>query len=72
MQSIKFIKPGHSSHPLVGSFSAGDMARLPDELARHLVVDAEAAEYVQPPQPAQAAPIEDPAAAPRRGRRVKE
>jgi hypothetical protein len=73
MQSIKFIRPGHSSSPMVGSFSPGDIARLPDDLARHLVVEAAAAEYLEQPQAAQAPePIKDPAPAQRRARRVKE
>lgn len=59
-QDIKFKVGGHS-HAL-GSFSSGDIARgIPQALARHLVEDAHAADYLQPVKPS-AEPVD--AAAP--------
>jgi hypothetical protein len=44
MKKIKFTALGSSS--AIGSFSPGDVARLPDDMARHLVEEARCAEYV--------------------------
>jgi len=60
-QDIKFKAGGHS-HAL-GNFAAGDIARgIPEALARHLVEEANAAEYLQPVKAA--APTSAPAEAP--------
>ncbi len=45
MRQIEFTHTGHSAHPLVGNFSAGDTARLPDDIAKHLVEEAGCATY---------------------------
>ena len=46
-QDIKFKASGHS-HAL-GNFAAGDIARgIPEALARHLVEEANAADYLKP------------------------
>lgn len=44
MTPIRFIAQGANS--LVGGFSHGDIARVSDALARHLVEEANVAEYV--------------------------
>lgn len=55
MRQIKFTHTGHSAHPLVGNFSAEDTARLPADIAKHLVEEAGCAIYQdQPEAPAQA------------------
>ena len=55
-KSIKFTKTGSSS--TLGSFGPGDIARnLPDDMADHLVNEANCAEYWQPTAPA-AKPVE--------------
>ena len=60
MVQIRFIRQGANS--LIGGFSSGDLARVSDAFARHLVEEARVAEYVQ-------APAKD--EAPRRGRKPK-
>ena len=46
--NIRFKATGHSM--VLGNFAAGDIARaVPIALARHLVEDAGAAEYMSPP-----------------------
>lgn len=57
-QDVKFKASGHS-HAL-GNFAAGDIARgIPEALARHLVEEAKAADYLKPVKsPAQAEPEE--------------
>lgn len=45
MRQIEFTHTGHSAHPLVGNFSAGDTARLPEAIAKHLVDEAGCAIY---------------------------
>ena len=73
MHSIKFKRSGHSS--LLGGFSPGDIVRgLPEAVARHFVVEADAAEYLE--QPASQVPppaaAEEPSPPAKRGRRAKE
>jgi hypothetical protein len=61
-QDIKFKAGGHS-HAL-GNFAAGDIARgIPEALARHLVEEANAADYLQPVKAADPtiAPVDAPA-----------
>lgn len=48
MQSIKFTT--HGGNPLVGQFAPGDVARLPEKLAKHFVVDAKCARYMEAPK----------------------
>ncbi|GAB3763490.1 hypothetical protein GCM10028796_17070 [Ramlibacter monticola] len=63
MIQIKFTKFG--AHSAFGGFAPGDTMRAPDALARHLVEEAQVAEYVQPKAPAPAPqPAEAPAPAP--------
>lgn len=45
MQSIKFTT--HGGNPLVGQFGPGDIARVPEKLAKHFVVDAKCARYME-------------------------
>ena len=47
MVQIRFIRQGANS--LIGGFSSGDLARVSDAFARHLVEEARVAEYVQAP-----------------------
>lgn len=61
MVQIRFIRQGANS--LIGGFSSGDLARVSEVFARHLVEEAGVAEYVQAQQSA--------AAAPKRGRKPK-
>lgn len=51
MRQIKFTHTGHSAHPLVGNFAAEDTARLPDEIAHHLVAEAGCAHYIDADPP---------------------
>jgi hypothetical protein len=44
MKRIQFTSTGHSA--VFGNFTAGDEARLPDDLANHFVHDAMAAKFV--------------------------
>ena len=44
---IKFTRAGSST--AIGGFSPGDVARVPADLARHLVVEAGCAKYVDAP-----------------------
>ena len=65
MKQIRFTRQGAST--AVGSFAPGDLARVDDALADHLVNEADVAEFVQaqavapkpapvpPPAPAKAA-----------------
>lgn len=68
MVQIKFIRQGSNS--MLGGFSSGNLARVSDALAAHLVDVAKVAIYTEQAQPAPAA---EPAAEdkPRRTRRVK-
>ena len=61
MVQIRFIRQGANS--LIGGFSSGDLARVSEDFARHLVEEARVAEYVQAQQK------ED--QAPKRGRKAK-
>ena len=61
MVKIRFIRQGANS--LIGGFSSGDLARVSEDFARHLVEDARVAEYIQAQQKE--------AAAPKRGRKPK-
>lgn len=51
---IKFVANGCCT--LVGNFASGDVARVPAELARHLVEDAGCARYIEQPVQQQAEP----------------
>ena len=64
MVQIKFITFGATSAG--GSFAPGDTLRCSEEMARHLVEDAQCAKYLTAPAPAPVA--ED---APKRGRKAK-
>ena len=46
MIQIKFTASGANS--VIGCFARGDIARLSDTFARHLVEEARVAEYVMP------------------------
>ena len=61
MVQIRFIRQGANS--LIGGFSSGDLARVSEDFARHLVEEARVAEYVQAQQK------EGPT--PKRGRKAK-
>ena len=61
MVQIRFIRQGANS--LIGGFSSGDLARVSEVFARHLVEEAGVAEHVQAQQKE--------AAAPKRGRKPK-
>ena len=61
MVQIRFIRQGANS--LIGGFSSGDLARVSEDFARHLVEEARVAEYVQAQQKE--------AVAPKRGRKPK-
>ena len=61
MVQIRFIRQGANS--LIGGFSSGDLARVSEVFARHLVEEAGVAEYVQAQKKE--------AAAPKRGRKPK-
>lgn len=54
MVQIRFIRQGSNS--LIGGFSSGDLARVSEDFARHLVEEARVAEYVQAQQKEAAAP----------------
>jgi hypothetical protein len=58
---IQFTRQG--SNTVFGSFQAGDTLRCSEELARHLVADAQVARYMQTPALQQAEP--------QRGRRTR-
>jgi hypothetical protein len=60
MIQIRFKAQGSNS--LIGGFSSGDLARVNEALAKHLVEDAKVAEYVT-------APAADAAAQPKKARR---
>lgn len=49
MIQIRFKVQGSNS--LIGGFSGGDLARVDDALAHHLVEEARVAEYIPPPPP---------------------
>ena len=61
MVQIRFIRQGANS--LIGGFSSGDLARVSEDFARHLVEEARVAEYVQTKQKDE--PV------PKRGRKPK-
>ena len=61
MVQIRFIRQGANS--LIGGFSSGDLARVSESFARHLVEEARVAEYVQ------AQKKDEPT--PKRGRKAK-
>ena len=61
MVKIRFIRQGANS--LIGGFSSGDLARVSEDFARHLVEEARVAEYVQAQQKEEQAP--------KRGRKPK-
>lgn len=54
MVQIRFIRQGANS--LIGGFSSGDLARVSEVFARHLVEEAGVAEYVQVQQKEVSAP----------------
>lgn len=54
MVQIRFIRQGANS--LIGGFSSGDLARVSEVFARHLVEEAGVAEYVQAQQKEVSAP----------------
>lgn len=56
MISIKFKTFGATSAG--GSFGPGDIMRCDDKLAKHLVEEAQCANYMQAPQPVQAPAVE--------------
>lgn len=61
MVQVRFTKTGSNS--ALGGFSAGDTARVSAAFAKHLVEDAQVADYLAPPKPAPApAPAKKPAA----------
>lgn len=60
MVQIRFIRQGANS--LIGGFSSGDLARVSEAFARHLVEEARVAEYAQPQMKDEA---------PKRGRKPK-
>lgn len=68
MKQIEFTHTGHS-HAL-GNFAAGDVARVPDDLARHFVDDAKCAKYVEGVAP-DVVPVVEPQTV-KRGRKAKE
>ena len=61
MVQIRFIRQGANS--LIGGFSSGDLARVSEDFARHLVEEARVAEYVQAQQKDKPTP--------KRGRKAK-
>ena len=61
MVQIRFIRQGANS--LIGGFSSGDLARVSEDFARHLVEEARVAEYVQAQQKDETGP--------KRGRKAK-
>lgn len=70
---IKFKATAWSSE--FGSFGAGDLFTCTPEQARHFVEDAQAADYVQPPEPPADTPAPEAAAdaapaAPKRTRKA--
>ena len=68
MIQIRFIAQGSNS--LIGGFSSGDLARVGQALASHLVEEARVAEYVVPRAPIPVEPLEEPKPA-RRSRSQK-
>ena len=61
MVQIRFIRQGANS--LIGGFSSGDLARVSEDFARHLVEEARVAEYVHAQQKDEPTP--------KRGRKAK-
>lgn len=68
MIQIRFIAQGSNS--LIGGFSSGDLARVGESLARHLVEEARVAEYVVRREPIPVEPVDEPKPA-RRSRSAK-
>lgn len=68
MIQIRFIAQGSNS--LIGGFSSGDLARVGESLAHHLVEEARVAEYVVRRAPIPVEPLEEPKPA-RRSRSQK-
>lgn len=68
---IKFIVSGACS--AVGGFAPGDIARIPADLAKHLVEEAKCAKYVEAPAKAEPAAVVEaaPEVEPQRKRRGK-
>ncbi len=64
MVQIKFIRQGANS--VFGSFSSGDIARVSEAFAAHLVNEARVAEYLQPVTPAASEAPATPARRPRK------
>ncbi len=56
MKSIRFHAQGSNS--VIGNFGPGDVARVDDKFAKHLVDEAKVAKYYEPEavKPARAAP----------------
>jgi hypothetical protein len=55
MQQVQIRFTASGANSAVGGFAPGDLARVPADMARHLVDEAQCAEYVQAPVPAQPA-----------------
>lgn len=68
MIQIRFIAQGSNS--LIGGFSSGDLARVGESLARHLVEEARVAEYVVRREPIPIELMDEPKPV-RRGRSAK-
>ncbi len=58
MKQIEFIASG--ANTMIGGFATGDIARVADDLAKHLVEEAGVAKYHGTAQAA--APVDDPVA----------
>lgn len=65
MIQIRFKAQGANS--AIGGFNSGDVARVGKALARHLVEEANVAEYVSAQAPADE--TQQPAAAPKKGKK---
>lgn len=48
MMQVIFTKSG--ANEIVGGFSPGDVARVSDEMAKHLVTEAKVAKYAKEPE----------------------
>lgn len=60
MPKIRFKSQGANS--VIGSFSSGDIAIVSEAFAKHLVEEAQVAEYVNAGEPAKPAKTKKPAA----------
>lgn len=64
MRKVKFHKFG--ANAAFGSFQPGQQTVVNDEFARHLVEEADVAEYIDSPTAEDPAPVEAAAPAPKR------